>query len=58
VLPPNGRSGQFWADQLQRRSDPVFLIQAFDPETARKIVAQDRLNVERHGVGNAIAQAL
>lgn len=28
-----------------------------DPETYRKIVEQDRINVRRHGVGNAMAQA-
>jgi predicted glycosyl hydrolase (DUF1957 family) len=29
----------------------------YDQETCRLIVAQDRANVERYGVGNAMAQA-
>ena len=32
-------------------------MQAHDPETCSKIIEQDRFNVQRHGVGNAIAQA-
>ena len=32
-------------------------MQSYDPVTYQKIVAQDRANVRRYGVGNAIAQA-
>jgi alpha-amylase/alpha-mannosidase (GH57 family) len=32
-------------------------MQHHDPQTARQIVTQDRANIERYGVGNAIAQA-
>ncbi len=32
-------------------------MQLHDPDTCRRIVEQDRKNVQRHGVGNAIAQA-
>lgn len=32
-------------------------MESFDPSTFHKIVEQDRLNVLRHGTGNAIAQA-
>lgn len=32
-------------------------MRAYDPNTLKRIVAQDRANVLRHGVGNAMAQA-
>jgi alpha-amylase/alpha-mannosidase (GH57 family) len=32
-------------------------LSSYHPATARRIVEQDRLNVRRHGVGNALAQA-
>ncbi len=32
-------------------------MQLHDPETSQEIIAQDRKNVQRHGVGNAIAQS-
>lgn len=32
-------------------------LEVYDPDTYRQIIAQDQANVERWGVGNAIAQA-
>jgi hypothetical protein len=54
---PNAELRNF--EQISFNVGPTLFawMQNHDPETCRKIVEQDRLNVRRNGVGNAIAQA-
>lgn len=52
---PNAALGNF--EKLSFDAGPTLLrwMEAHDPETYRKILAQDRANVEKYGVGNAMA---
>ena len=54
---PNAEAGNF--ERISFNMGPTLFawMASYDPETCRKIIAQDRANVERFGVGNAIAQA-
>jgi len=54
---PNAEAGNF--ERISYNIGPTLFdwMIRHDPETCRKIIAQDRANVERNGVGNAIAQA-
>ncbi len=54
---PNAESGNF--EHLSFNFGPTLMswMQTHDPATYSGIIAQDRRNVERFGVGNAIAQA-
>ena len=54
---PNAEQGNF--EQISFNVGPTLCnwMAAHDPETCHKIVKQDRRNVLRNGVGNAIAQA-
>ncbi len=54
---PNARLGNF--ERISFNIGPTLFswINGFDPNYSRLIVAQDRANVQRHGVGNAIAQS-
>ncbi|HNB54291.1 MAG TPA: DUF3536 domain-containing protein [Anaerolineales bacterium] len=54
---PNAEAGNF--QQMSFNFGPTLLawMEIHDPDTYRKILAQDRANVERYGVGNAMAQA-
>jgi alpha-amylase/alpha-mannosidase (GH57 family) len=54
---PNAELGNF--EYISFNVGPTLFnwMQAYDPITYRRILAQDQTNVERFGVGNAIAQA-
>jgi len=54
---PNADMGNF--EKISFNIGPTLIqwITAYDPEAFRKIVSQDRANVQRYGVGNALAQA-
>jgi alpha-amylase/alpha-mannosidase (GH57 family) len=54
---PNAELGNF--ERLSFNVGPTLFgwMKTHDPETYRKIVEQDRANVARHGVGNAMAQS-
>lgn len=54
---PNAELRNF--EQISFNVGPTLFawMQSHDPETCRKIIEQDRLNVRRFGVGNAMAQA-
>lgn len=54
---PNAQLGNF--ERISFNLGPTLFdwLEKFHPETCRMIVAQDRANVERYGVGNAMAQA-
>lgn len=54
---PNAERGNF--ERMSFNFGPTVMswLETFDPDTYRQILAQDRANVERWGVGNAMAQA-
>jgi hypothetical protein len=54
---PNAEKGNF--ERISFNVGPTLFdwMALHDPATVEKIVQQDRLNLDRHGVGNAIAQA-
>jgi alpha-amylase/alpha-mannosidase (GH57 family) len=54
---PNAEKGNF--ERISFNVGPTLFewMAVHDPSTAAKIIEQDRANVRRHGVGNAIAQA-
>lgn len=54
---PNAELGNF--ERVSFNVGPTLMnwMQAYDPETSSKIVAQERANYLRFGVGNAMAQA-
>jgi hypothetical protein len=54
---PNAEARNF--EQLSFNFGPTVMkwVEIHDPETYRNILAQDQTNVQRYGVGNAIAQA-
>lgn len=54
---PNAELGNF--EKISFNIGPTLIqwIVSHDPETWRKIVSQDRANLQRYGVGNALAQA-
>lgn len=54
---PNALAGNF--QRISYNIGPTLYawMSSYDPETCRMIVSQDRANLERHGVGNAMAQA-
>lgn len=54
---PNAELRNF--EQISFNIGPTLFswMQAHDPATTQEIIAQDKRNVHRHGVGNAIAQA-
>lgn len=53
---PNANLGNF--GHISFNLGPTLLdwMAGYDPETARKIIYQDRMNLERYGLGNALAQ--
>jgi hypothetical protein len=54
---PNAEQGNF--ERISFNIGPTLIqwIASYDPDTYGKIIAQDRANVQRYGVGNALAQA-
>jgi len=54
---PNAELGNF--ERISFNIGPTLhnWMEGYDPETCRKIVEQDQVNVQRFGVGNAVAQA-
>jgi hypothetical protein len=54
---PNAKLGNF--ERLSFNVGPTLFswMAQHDPTTYRQIIEQDRANVERHGIGNAMAQA-
>jgi hypothetical protein len=54
---PNAKLGNF--EKISFNIGPTLFswMDSYDPTAIRLIVAQDRLNCQQHGVGNAIAQA-
>jgi hypothetical protein len=54
---PNAELGNFARISFNMGPTLGAWMQRHDPQTARQIIAQDRANLERHGIGNAIAQA-
>jgi alpha-amylase/alpha-mannosidase (GH57 family) len=54
---PNAKLGNF--EKISFNIGPTLFswMKSFDPSAIRLIVAQDRVNLQQHGVGNAIAQA-
>jgi hypothetical protein len=54
---PNAELGNF--EKISFNVGPTLCLwmEQHDPQTCKKIVEQDRANVRRHGVGNAMAQA-
>ncbi len=54
---PNAELRNF--EQISFNIGPTLFnwMHAYDLQTSQQIIAQDRVNVHRHGVGNAIAQA-
>lgn len=54
---PNAKLGNF--EKISFNIGPTLLswMNRYDPAVTRLIVAQDRVNLHQHGVGNAIAQA-
>jgi alpha-amylase/alpha-mannosidase (GH57 family) len=54
---PNAELGNF--ERISFNVGPTLCawMSSYDPDTCRKIAAQDQANVRRYGVGNAIAQA-
>jgi len=53
---PNAELGNF--ERISFNLGPTLFewMAAYDPLTSQRIVAQDRANLQRHGVGNAMAQ--
>jgi alpha-amylase/alpha-mannosidase (GH57 family) len=54
---PNAALGNFARISFNLGPTLVAWMQRNDPQAVRQIAAQDRANLDRHGVGNAIAQA-
>jgi alpha-amylase/alpha-mannosidase (GH57 family) len=54
---PNAYLGNF--EHISFNVGPTLFewMSEYDPETTRRIIAQDRAHVRRHGVGNAMAQS-
>ena len=54
---PNAALGNY--ERLSFNFGPTLLswMQNYDPASYQQIIAQDRANVQKHGVGNAMAQA-
>jgi alpha-amylase/alpha-mannosidase (GH57 family) len=54
---PNAKLGNF--EKISFNIGPTLFswMNNYDPSAIRLIVAQDRINLQQHGVGNAIAQA-
>jgi alpha-amylase/alpha-mannosidase (GH57 family) len=54
---PNAEQGNF--EKISFNIGPTLFswIQNSHPDTAKKIISQDQMNVKRHGVGNAMAQS-
>jgi hypothetical protein len=54
---PNAELGNF--ERMSFNVGPTLFewMESFDPETYQRILAQDRANLDRYGVGNAMAQA-
>lgn len=53
---PNAQAGNFGRISFNLGPTLCNWLQAYQPETLRRIVAQDQLNRQRFGVGNALAQ--
>lgn len=54
---PNAELGNFQKISFNIGPTLAAWIKSFEPQVARMIAAQDAANVQRHGVGNAMAQA-
>jgi len=54
---PNAELGNFGRISFNLGPTLGAWMQRHDPNAIRQIIAQDRANLDRHGVGNAIAQA-
>ena len=54
---PNAQLGNFERISFDLGPTLAGWMNQYDPETLMAIIAQDRKNVERYGVGNAMAQA-
>jgi alpha-amylase/alpha-mannosidase (GH57 family) len=54
---PNARLGNFGRISFDVGPTLMSWLQLCGPSTYRRILFDDRMNVERHGVGNALAQA-
>lgn len=54
---PNAELGNY--EKISFNIGPTLYawMRTYDPDTWQKIIAQDRSNIQRYGVGNAIAQA-
>src|SRR4030042_2902066 len=54
---PNSELGNFPRISFNLGPTLCAWMERNDPQAVRQIAAQDRANLDRHGVGNAIAQA-